>query len=153
MIGTRLYSPLAIMTLSNIHIFVITNLLNSILDHYNYFHHRLDDEENIAGICLNEGSRDPLLRLPEEDVLAFYRAMKAYTNIIHHADNLFKYKMNNGKILLFSYILYCIIIIQPVTSKNYQFIVSSDSKNNNFSNLCCPRQQTPSGFSIRTGFK
>ena len=80
--------------------FVITNLLNSILDHCNYFHYRLDDEENIAGICWSEGVRDPLLRLPEEDVLAFYRAMKAYTNIIYHADNLFKYKMNNGKILL-----------------------------------------------------
>ena len=69
------------------------------LDHCNYFHYRLDDEENIAGICLSEAVRDPLQRLPEEDVLAFYRAMKAYTNIIYHADNLFKYKMNNGKIL------------------------------------------------------
>ena len=59
--------------------------------------YRLDDNKKVAGVYWSDHGRYPMLRIAPEEVRPLYRAMKIWHSKLYLPENLFKYKMQNGK--------------------------------------------------------
>ncbi|XP_022089273.1 gamma-butyrobetaine dioxygenase-like isoform X2 [Acanthaster planci] len=63
---------------------------------------RLNERGNIEAIILSNHSRDPMLRVPVDQVLPIYRALDKYFKMLQQPENVLKYKMQKGDILTFN---------------------------------------------------
>ncbi|XP_030846068.1 gamma-butyrobetaine dioxygenase isoform X2 [Strongylocentrotus purpuratus] len=62
---------------------------------------RLDTDEEVCQITINDICRAAMLRIPLQDVKKAYVALKEFTNMLYHPDNLVRYKLEAGDILAF----------------------------------------------------
>ncbi|XP_022089280.1 gamma-butyrobetaine dioxygenase-like isoform X2 [Acanthaster planci] len=60
---------------------------------------KLNERGNIETIAISNHSRDPMLRVPVDQVLPIYRALEKYFKMLQQPENMFKYKMKKGDIL------------------------------------------------------
>ena len=106
---------------------------------------RLDDSGYVVALYWNELVRNPNLRIPAEDVQAFYRAMKAFLAILEHPDNLYKRKMNSGKELFKTFFfsfeeecLFCLLL-------HFVYIFSNDYPTTEEASrvVFCSRKKSP----------
>ncbi|XP_022089238.1 gamma-butyrobetaine dioxygenase-like isoform X2 [Acanthaster planci] len=63
---------------------------------------RLNERGDIEAISISNHTRDPMLRVPVDQVLPFYRALDIYFKMLQKPENLLKYKMQKGDILSFN---------------------------------------------------
>ena len=56
-------------------------------------------------IYLSDHGREPMLRIPTEQVLPVYRALKKFSAIYHHPDNVYVYKLQEGRISFYDKVL------------------------------------------------
>ncbi|KAJ3593843.1 hypothetical protein NHX12_006177 [Muraenolepis orangiensis] len=61
----------------------------------------VDCEGRVARINLNNATRDSVLDLPLQQVQEFYRALKAYSDIMNRPKNVVSYRMEPGDIVTF----------------------------------------------------
>ncbi|KAE8297580.1 Gamma-butyrobetaine dioxygenase [Larimichthys crocea] len=61
----------------------------------------LDGEGRVVRINYNNATRDSVLDLPLHQVQPFYRALKAYVDIMNRAENVVTYRMEPGDIVTF----------------------------------------------------
>lgn len=60
-------------------------------------HLSLDGEGRVVRINYNNATRDSVLDLPLHQVQPFYRALKAYVDIMNRAENVVTYRMEPGQ--------------------------------------------------------
>ena len=61
---------------------------------------RLDVRGHPNHIYISDHGREPMLRISAEQVLPVYRALKKFSAIYHHPDNVYVYKMQEGKVFI-----------------------------------------------------
>ncbi|XP_054764728.2 gamma-butyrobetaine dioxygenase-like [Lytechinus pictus] len=61
---------------------------------------RLDDDGEPIQISYSNHSRTSILRMPPKEVALFYRAMKLFTDLLYHENNMYTYKMEAGDIIV-----------------------------------------------------
>ncbi|XP_022089250.1 gamma-butyrobetaine dioxygenase-like [Acanthaster planci] len=63
---------------------------------------RLNERGDIEAISISNHTRDPMLRVPVDQVLPFYCALDKYCQMLQQPENVLKYKMQKGDILTFN---------------------------------------------------
>ncbi|XP_061132644.1 gamma-butyrobetaine dioxygenase [Syngnathus typhle] len=61
----------------------------------------VNEQDQVVRINYNNATRDSVLDLPLHQVQPFYRALKAYVNLIKRPENMVSYKMEPGDIVTF----------------------------------------------------
>ena len=92
---------------------------------------RLDVKGHPNYVLASDHGREPMLRIPTQKVLPLYRALKKISAIYHHPDNVFVYKMQEGKwcffffFILFPYYFFFIQNRLKVVAIKYPWYFSS----------------------------
>ncbi|XP_033637140.1 gamma-butyrobetaine dioxygenase-like [Asterias rubens] len=61
----------------------------------------LDRDGNPEHVYLSDHGRMPMMRIPVKNTQALYRALKKFSNMYHHPDNVCAYKLREGDIMTF----------------------------------------------------
>ena len=63
---------------------------------WGFFRDSLNERGEVRAVNISNHTRDPMLRVPVDQVLPMYRALDKYFHMLQQPEYMFKYKMQEG---------------------------------------------------------